>query len=178
MQRHRSNRESTTDTVPRDEFATFEVALRTLSERVRTDDAFAHELYGALCDLCWRRRDVDREPVSMSWRYAGDVVSHLACESQARHRQPTRSDRRPYTGQAGRGSARHSGEVTPRVCPTAVMCRQVSRNALAKPVFRGAPTCWTLTVAVMIRSGGGKTFNSTLSRHFPAASILLPTAQP
>ena len=80
MQSHESNGESSTDTAPRDESEAFEVALRTLSERVRTDDAFAHELYGALCNMRWRRGDADREPVSMSWRYAGGVVSHLACK--------------------------------------------------------------------------------------------------
>jgi hypothetical protein len=78
MQNHQSTGESSTDTVPTNEFEVFEVALRTLSERVRTDDAFAHDLYGALCNMRWRRRDADTEPVSMSWRYAGDVVAHLA----------------------------------------------------------------------------------------------------
>lgn len=71
---------SSTDTTPRDEFEAFEMALRTLSERVRTDDAFAHELYGALCNMRWRRRDAATEPVSMSWRHAGGIVSHLACK--------------------------------------------------------------------------------------------------
>lgn len=80
MQSYQSNGESSTDTVPKDEFEAFEVALRTLSERVRTNDAFAHELYGALCNMRWRRRDADTELVSMSWRYAGGVVSHLACK--------------------------------------------------------------------------------------------------
>jgi hypothetical protein len=80
MQSYQSNGESSTDTTLKDEFEAFEVALRTLSERVRTDDAFAHELYGALCNMRWRRRDADTEPVSMSWRYAGGVVSHLACK--------------------------------------------------------------------------------------------------
>jgi hypothetical protein len=79
MQSPQSHDEASTDTTPRDEFEAFEVALRTLSERVRTDDAFAHELYGALCNMRWRRRDADTKPVSMSWRYAGGVVSHLAC---------------------------------------------------------------------------------------------------
>jgi hypothetical protein len=40
MQSNQSNGESSTDTAPRDESEAFEVALRTLSERVRTDDAF------------------------------------------------------------------------------------------------------------------------------------------
>jgi hypothetical protein len=76
MQSHQGNGEPSTDTAPTDDFEAFEVALQTLSERVRTDDAFAHELYGALCNMRWRRRDADREPVSMSWRYAnGDVTS-------------------------------------------------------------------------------------------------------
>jgi hypothetical protein len=65
---------------PEDDFETFEVALRTLSERVRADDVFARELYGALCNMRWRRAESDGEPVSMSWRYAGGVVSHLACK--------------------------------------------------------------------------------------------------
>jgi hypothetical protein len=80
MQSQQSNDESNTYAAPRNEFETLEMALRTLSERVRTDDAFAHELYGALCNMRWRRRDANREPVSMSWRYAGGVVSHLACK--------------------------------------------------------------------------------------------------
>jgi hypothetical protein len=80
MRNPQCNGESHTDTALRDEFEAFEVALRTLSERVRTDDAFAHELYGALCNMRWRRRDTDGEPVSMSWRYAGGVISHLACK--------------------------------------------------------------------------------------------------
>ena len=80
MQDHQSNDESSTDTAPTNEFEMFEVALRTLSERVRSDDAFAHDLYGALCNMRWRRRDADTEPVSISWRYAGDVVAHLACK--------------------------------------------------------------------------------------------------
>ncbi len=80
MQTHQSNDESGTYTAAKDEFEAFEMALRTLSERVRTDDAFAHDLYGALCNMRWRRRDADAEPVSMSWRYASGVVSHLACK--------------------------------------------------------------------------------------------------
>jgi hypothetical protein len=80
VQNQQGNGESSIDAAPRDEFEAFEVALRTLSERVRTDDAFARELYGALCNMRWRCRDADREPVSMSWRYAGGVVSHLACK--------------------------------------------------------------------------------------------------
>lgn len=79
MQSNQSNGESAADTAAEDEFEAFEVALRALSERVRTDDAFARELYGALCNMRWRHRDADTEPVSMSWRYAGGVVSHLAC---------------------------------------------------------------------------------------------------
>ena len=51
MQDPQDNDEASTDTAPRDEFEAFEVALRTLTERVRTDDAFAHELYGALCNM-------------------------------------------------------------------------------------------------------------------------------
>lgn len=50
-----NNGDSSTDTAPKDEFEAFEVALRTLSEHVRTDDAFAHELYAALCNMRWRR---------------------------------------------------------------------------------------------------------------------------
>jgi hypothetical protein len=79
MQSYQSNGESSTDTAPMDDFEAFEVALHTLSERVRTNDALAHELYGALCNMRWRRPNADSEPVSMSWRYAGGVVSHLAC---------------------------------------------------------------------------------------------------
>jgi hypothetical protein len=80
MKSYQSDGESGADTAPKDEFEAFEVALRTLSEHVRTDDAFAHELYAALCNMRWRRQDADTEPVSMSWRYAGGVVSHLACK--------------------------------------------------------------------------------------------------
>lgn len=80
MQISQSNGQSSTDTTPGDELEAFEVALRTLSERVRTDQALAHELYGALCNMRWRRRDAATEPVSMSWRHAGGVVSHLACQ--------------------------------------------------------------------------------------------------
>jgi hypothetical protein len=81
MRTYQSNGEASEDTAPRDEFEAFsEIALRTLSERVRTDDALAHDLYGALCNMRWCRRDPDSHPVSMSWRYAGGVVSHLACK--------------------------------------------------------------------------------------------------
>jgi hypothetical protein len=69
MRTYQSNGEPSTDTAPRDEFEAFEIALRTLSERVRTDDAFAHDLYGALCNMRWRLRDSGRDPVSMSWRH-------------------------------------------------------------------------------------------------------------
>lgn len=67
-------------TKPEREFEAFEVALRTLAERVRADDVFARELYGALCNMRWRRTCSDAELVSMSWRYAGGVVAHLACK--------------------------------------------------------------------------------------------------
>jgi hypothetical protein len=80
MQGQQNNGDLSSDVGARDEFEVFETVLRTLSERVRTDDAFAYELYGALCNVRWRRRDVDSEPVSMSWRYAGSVVAHLACK--------------------------------------------------------------------------------------------------
>ncbi len=80
MQANQGDNQSSTDAAPRDEFEAFEVALRTLSDRVRTDEAFAHELYSALCNMRWRRGDTDSEPVSMSWRYAGGVVSHLSCK--------------------------------------------------------------------------------------------------
>jgi hypothetical protein len=79
MQTYQSNGEPSTETVPRDEFEALEITLRTLSELVRADDAFAHDLYGALCNMRWRRRGSDSDPVSMSWRHAGGVVSHLAC---------------------------------------------------------------------------------------------------
>lgn len=80
MERPQRNTESITSTAPTDAFEAFEVALRTLSERVRTDDAFARELYGTLCNMRWCRGGIDEEPVSMSWRYAGGVVSRLACK--------------------------------------------------------------------------------------------------
>lgn len=67
---------------PQDDFQAFEVALRTLSERVRMDEEFARELYAALCNMRWRRDDSHAEPVSMSWRYAGGVVAHLACKGE------------------------------------------------------------------------------------------------
>jgi hypothetical protein len=35
MESHQRNDESSTETAPRDEFEAFEVALRTLSERIR-----------------------------------------------------------------------------------------------------------------------------------------------
>lgn len=80
MQSHHNPDAADTNTEPRDEFEAFEVALRTLSERARTNETFAHELYGALCNMRWRRRYADNDPVSMSWRHAGGVVSHLACK--------------------------------------------------------------------------------------------------
>ncbi len=83
MQTDQSNGDSITRTEPKDDFEAFEMALRTLSERVRTEDAFAHDLYGALCNVRWRRRDADAEPVSMSWRHAGGVVAHLACKGES-----------------------------------------------------------------------------------------------
>ncbi|MGH2833222.1 MAG: hypothetical protein ACRDK2_10655 [Solirubrobacteraceae bacterium] len=70
------------EATPQDDFEAFEVALRTLSERVRRDDVFARELYAALCNMRWRRSDSDAEPVSMSWRYAGGVIAHLACKGE------------------------------------------------------------------------------------------------
>ena len=63
MQTNQSNSDSTTAAAPTDDFEAFEMALRTLSERVRTDDAFAHDLYGALCNMRWRRRDADNPGV-------------------------------------------------------------------------------------------------------------------
>jgi hypothetical protein len=80
MRAHQSSGEPRTETAPRDDFEAFESALRTLSERVRTDDTFADELYGALCNMRWRRRGFNSDPVSMSWRHAGGVVSHLSCK--------------------------------------------------------------------------------------------------
>jgi hypothetical protein len=83
MQTDQSSGDSTTAAAPKDDFEAFEMALLTLSERVRTDDAFARDLYGALCNMRWRRsRDADAEPVSMSWRHAGGVVAHLACKGE------------------------------------------------------------------------------------------------
>jgi hypothetical protein len=64
------------------DFEAFELALRMLSEHVNTDDAFARELYGALCNMRWRRTASEGELVSMSWRYAGGVVAHLACKGE------------------------------------------------------------------------------------------------
>jgi hypothetical protein len=61
------------------DFETFEIALQTLSQRVNADETFARELYGALCNMRWCRVGSDKEPVSMTWRYAGGVVAHLAC---------------------------------------------------------------------------------------------------
>jgi transcriptional regulator with XRE-family HTH domain len=80
MRSFRNGDDSSAGGVPRNEFEAFEAALRTLSERARSDDAFAHELYAALCNMRWRRRDSDSEPVSMSWRYAGGIASDLACK--------------------------------------------------------------------------------------------------
>ena len=64
------------------DFEAFELTLRMLSERVNIDDAFARELYGALCNMRWRQTASTGEPVSMSWRYAGGVVAGLACRGE------------------------------------------------------------------------------------------------
>jgi hypothetical protein len=64
---------------PEQDFRDFEAALQTLSERVRSDEEFAHDLYSALCNMQWRRRGTDGSPIAMSWRYAGGLVAHLAC---------------------------------------------------------------------------------------------------
>jgi hypothetical protein len=86
---------SSTAKAPRDEFEAFEVELRTLSEHTRTDDVFAHELYDALCNMRWRRRDADTEPASMSWRYAGGASPTLPA--------------RPLLWQQGRRFRTHPG---------------------------------------------------------------------
>jgi hypothetical protein len=68
------------DSMATTDFEDFEVALQALSDRARTDESFAQELYASLCNMRWRRAGSKAEPVSMSWRYAGGVVSHLACK--------------------------------------------------------------------------------------------------
>lgn len=57
----------------------FEGELDAVRDEVRAVDSFARELYGALCNMRWRRiGDADREHLaSMSWRMAGGVVADL-----------------------------------------------------------------------------------------------------
>jgi hypothetical protein len=48
--------------------------------KVQTDRTFANELYAALCNVQFVHRDMDHPETdywSCSWRYAGDIVSHI-----------------------------------------------------------------------------------------------------
>lgn len=51
-----------------------------IRSRVQTDRTFAEELYGALCNTQFLHTTMthpDEEYWSCSWRYAGELVSHL-----------------------------------------------------------------------------------------------------
>jgi hypothetical protein len=65
--------------VSADDLDAFEAEPQTLAERVSADDSFACELYAALCNMRWQRKDM-QSPVSVSWRYAGGVVAQLVDE--------------------------------------------------------------------------------------------------
>ena len=53
----------------------FKVALRTLKDRMR-DKEFATDVYRALCNMRWKKLDVDYH-YSCSWRYAGRLVAEI-----------------------------------------------------------------------------------------------------
>ena len=51
--------------------------LLTLKDRMVSDDKFAKDIYGALCNMRWQRKDDEKNIYSCSWRYAGGLVSDI-----------------------------------------------------------------------------------------------------
>jgi len=57
---------------------------KTICERVLADKDYAEDLYRALCNMRWRKREVmpllRNEMWSCSWRYAGGIVADIRQE--------------------------------------------------------------------------------------------------
>lgn len=57
---------------------------KTICEKVLTDIYYAEDLYRALCNMQWRKREVmpllRNERWSCSWRYAGGIVADIIQE--------------------------------------------------------------------------------------------------
>lgn len=55
----------------------FEADLEFLKDRIQTDNAFAVELYRALCNMRWQKIDNHTIIYSCSWRYAGGLIAMI-----------------------------------------------------------------------------------------------------
>ena len=55
----------------------FEEDLQQLSSRIANDLDFATDVYNALCNMRWQRKDNQKEIYSCSWRYAGGLVADM-----------------------------------------------------------------------------------------------------
>lgn len=57
---------------------------KTVCEKVLTDQYYAENLYRALCNMQWRKREImpllRNELWSCSWRYAGGIVADIRQE--------------------------------------------------------------------------------------------------
>lgn len=62
-----------------DEDTFIDQALRSLPRELLLNDAFAEELYGALCNVRWQRPDAD-DGVMFSFRTAAGIIAELRNE--------------------------------------------------------------------------------------------------
>ena len=57
---------------------------KTICDKVLTDQYYAEDLYRALCNMQWRKREImpllRNELWSCSWRYAGGIVADICQE--------------------------------------------------------------------------------------------------
>ncbi len=55
----------------------FENDLLKLFDQINGDYDFAQEVYAALCNMRWRKRNDPTQIYSCSWRYAGGLIAEM-----------------------------------------------------------------------------------------------------
>ena len=55
----------------------FEDVIKQLEDKIKNNDQFAYDVYGALCNMRWKEIRNPENVYSCSWRYAGGLIAGI-----------------------------------------------------------------------------------------------------
>jgi len=60
-----------------DDLSLFENDLYKLKDSLSSNDIFASNMYRALCNMMWQKKDNEKIVYSCTWRYAGGLIASI-----------------------------------------------------------------------------------------------------